>query len=50
MLKILIKLGLIETLQSYLEGDEEYDTYYYREIEEENDDFFKINSEEEDLS
>lgn len=40
-LKILVKLGLIEAFQSYLEGDEELNTYYYREDEDINDDFFK---------
>lgn len=49
MLKTLAKLGLIEALQSYLEGDEEYDSYYYREDEEVEDEFFKENLEDEEL-
>lgn len=49
MLKTLAKLGLIEALQSYLEGDQEYDTYYYRENEEVEDEFFKENLEDEEL-
>lgn len=49
MLKVLAKLGMIEALQSYLEGDEEYNTYYYREDMEMNDEFFKEDLEDEDL-
>ena len=49
MLKVLAKLGMIEALQSYLEGDEEYNTYYYREVEEVEDEFFKENLEDEEL-
>lgn len=45
-LQILVKLGLIEALQSYLEDDEELNTYYYREDEDVEDDFFKDNLEE----
>ena len=43
-LKILVKLGLIETFQSYLEGDD----YYYTEDENTDDDFFKKDLEDED--
>ena len=49
MLKTLAKLGLIEALQSYLEGDQEYSTYYYREDKEVEDEFFKENLEDEEL-
>ena len=49
MLKTLAKLGLIEALQSYLEDDQEYNTYYYREDEEVEDEFFKENLEDEEL-
>ena len=49
MLKTLAKLGLIEALQSYLEGDQEYNTYYYREDEEVEDEFFKEDLEDEEL-
>lgn len=45
-LKLLVKLGLLEAFQSYLEGDEELNTYYYREDEDVNDDFFKEDLEE----
>ena len=48
-LKILARLGLIEVFQSHLEGDEEFDSYYYREDEEVEDEFFKENLENEDL-
>lgn len=40
-LQILAKLGMLEALQSYLEGEEELNTYYYREDEDAEDDFFK---------
>ena len=30
-LELLAKLGLLEVFQSYLEGDEEYNSYYWRE-------------------
>jgi hypothetical protein len=40
-LELLAKLGLLEVFQSYLEGDEEYDSYYWREVEEIEDEFFK---------
>ena len=49
MLKTLAKLGLIEALQSYLEGEEEYNTYYYREDENAEDEFFKEDLKDEDL-
>ena len=45
MLKTLAKLGLIEALQSYLEGND----YYYEEIENIEDEFFKGNLEDEEL-
>lgn len=45
MLKVLAKLGIIEALQSYLEDD----NYYYEEIENIEDDFFKEDLENEDL-
>lgn len=40
-LELLAKLGLLEVFQSYLEGDEEYNSYYWRETEEMEDEFFK---------
>ena len=49
LLKALIKLGLIEAYQSYLEGEEEYNTYYYREDENAEDEFFKEDLKDEDL-
>ena len=40
-LELLAKLGLLEVFQSYLEGDEEYNSYYWREREDMVDEFFK---------
>ena len=40
-LKLLAKLGLIEVLQSYLEDDGELNSYYYKEDENVEDEFFK---------
>lgn len=40
-LKLLVKLGLLEAFQSYVEGDGELNSYYYREDEDVDDDFFK---------
>lgn len=45
-LRILAKLGLIEAFQAYEEGDEELNSYYYREDESIEDDFFKEGLEE----
>ena len=47
ILEMLIKLGLIEAYQSYLEGDEEYNSFYYRDNENTEDDFFREDLEEE---
>lgn len=40
-LELLAKLGLLEAFQSYLEGDEAYNSYYWRDTEEMEDEFFK---------
>jgi hypothetical protein len=45
MLKTLAKLGLIEAYQSYLEGED----YYYEDIENAEDEFFKEDINDEDL-
>lgn len=45
-LQILSKLGLIEVFQSYLEGCQEYESYYWQEDKNAEDDFFKENLEE----
>ena len=45
LLKALIKLGLIEAYQSFLEGED----YYYEDIENIEDDFFKEDLKDEDL-
>ena len=45
-LQILAKLGLLEAFQAYAEGDEELNSYYYKEDEDVNDDFFKEDLEE----
>jgi hypothetical protein len=37
----LSKLGIIEVFQSYLEGEEEFNSYYYKEKEETEDEFFR---------
>ena len=47
-LKTLVKLGMLEAFQSYLEGNEEYNSYYWQEDEYTEDDFFKEDLEEND--
>lgn len=47
-LRILVKLGMLEAFQSYLEDDRELNSYYYKEDEDVNDDFFKSDIIEED--
>lgn len=45
-LQILSKLGLIEVFQSYLEGCQKYESYYWQKDESIEDDFFKDLEEE----
>jgi hypothetical protein len=37
----LSKLGLMEAFQSFIEGDSEFNSYYYKEKEETEDEFFR---------
>jgi hypothetical protein len=46
-LRLLAKLGMLEVFQSYLEGCQEYESYYWQEDENADDDFFKLDLEEE---
>lgn len=48
ILEMLIRLGLIEAYQSYLENNTEFNSYYYEEDEVQDDEFFREDLDEEE--